>query len=349
MIRRAAAALVAAFVVGFPALVSASPLRSGDHVAVTIFNHPDLTVPAGTIDADGKIAVPLAGNVRVGGLEPAAAAARIADALKVYLREPSVTVAVLQQNATVAVVGGPVSSVAFVPGMTLAGVVMTEATAPGLDLHHVRIDRDGSTLGTYDAQALVHAGQTGPSLEPGDTVSFALKPIGVTVVGDVKTPGIEYVDRDQTIADAVDEATLGDNAAVGAIDVLRGGTHTRIALSSAAALQTAHDGDVVTVPQAILVSVGGTVAKPGLTPLTNGTTLVAAIYQAGGPLKYGDVSHTHVLHDGSEHVYDVARAFQGDTTQNPHLDEGDIVNVPESRHVNLGDIFGGIGVLHLLW
>jgi protein involved in polysaccharide export with SLBB domain len=349
MIRRAAAVLAALLIGAIPVLVAAAPLRSGDRVGVTIFNHPDLTIPQGTIDADGKIALPLVGNVSIAGLEPDAAADRISGALKPYLRRPSVTVSVLQQNATIAIVGGPVSSVAYVPGMTLAGVALSESTAPGLDMHHVRIDRDGTTMGTYDAQSLAHGGQGGPALEPGDTVVFALKPIAVNVSGDVKSPGIQYVDRNQTIADAVNEAGLGDNAAVGALDLVRDGVHTRVALSSTAALQQAQDGDAVSVPQAVLVAVGGTVVKPGLTALTNGTTLVAAIYQAGGPMKYGDISHTHVLHDGTEHVYDVARAFQGDASQNPHLDEGDIVSVPESKHVNLGDIFGGIGVLHLFW
>jgi hypothetical protein len=56
-----------------------------------------------------------------------------------------------------------------------------------------------------------------------------------------------------------------------------------------------------------------------------------------------------VLHDGTEHVYDVARAFQGDASQNPHLSDGDVIEVPQSRHVNLGELFGGIGVVHLFW
>lgn len=350
MVRRIAAIVAAIVVSVVPVYGSASPLRSGDRIAITIFNHPDLTIPQGTIDADGKIALPLVGNVAIAGLEPDAAAARVSTALAAYLRAPSVTLSVLAQNTTISVVGGPASSLTYTPGQTLAGVVQTVATAPGLNLHRVRVDRDGSTLGTYDALALAHAGQTGPALQPGDTVIFAMKPIAVSVTGAVHTPGMQYLDNGETIADAVNAASVVDtNAAVGAIDLLRDGKHTRIALSSAAGLQAARDGDVVTVPQAVTVSVGGMVARPGVTALTSGTTLVAAIYQAGGPVRYGDISHTHVLHDGVARVYDVPAAFDGDTTQNPHLNEGDIVSVPESRHVNLGDIFGGIGVLNLLF
>jgi protein involved in polysaccharide export with SLBB domain len=350
--RRSVAAFVASAAVmsALPLSAFASPLRSGDHIEITIFNHPDMTVPQGTVDADGMVALPLVGNVHIAGLEPDAAAAQITTALKQYMRKPSVTVSVLSQNTTISIVGGPVSSLQYAPGQTLAGVVATEESSPGLDLHRVRLDRDGATLGIFDAQSLIHSGATGPALEPGDTIVFAMKPIGVSVVGAVKSPGVQYLDKGQTISDAVNAAGIGQlNAAVGAIDLLRDGQHTRLALSSTAAQQVAQDGDVISVPQAMLVSVGGMIAKPGPTPLTGGTTLVAAIYEAGGPLKYGDISHTQVLHDGTVQTFDVVRAFNGDASQNPHLNEGDVINVPESKHILLGDLFGSVGVIHLLW
>jgi polysaccharide export outer membrane protein len=348
--RRVIGFVAALVICGLPISALAAPLRDGDHIAVTIFNHPDMSVAAGTVDADGMLAMPLVGNVQIAGLDPDAAADRIAGALKSYLRAPSVTVSVLAQNATISIVGGPQSSVPYAPGQTLTGIVATQAATPGLDLHRVRIERDGGTLGTYDAQALFQAGATGPVLEPGDTIVFALKPVGVNVAGAVRNPGMEYLDRGQTIADAVNAAGLIEtNAAVGDIDLLRAGAHQHLALSTPAAQQLAQDGDIVTVPQALLVSVGGMVAKPGPTPLTGGTTLVAAIYEAGGPLKYGDISHTQVLHGGAVQTYDVVRAFNGDPSQNPHLNEGDVINVPESKHILLGDLFGGAGVLHLLW
>jgi protein involved in polysaccharide export with SLBB domain len=105
----------------------------------------------------------------------------------------------------------------------------------------------------------------------------------------------------------------------------------------------------VTVPEALHVSVTGKVARPGNTALIDGTTLYAALYEAGGPVEYGDVSHTEVMHEGVRHVYDVTKIAHGDGAQNPHLTEGDVVYVPAGRHVNLGDIFGAITATHLLF
>jgi protein involved in polysaccharide export with SLBB domain len=316
-------------------------------VAVTVFNHPELTFATVTIDGDGKLAMPLAGNVVVAGLEPDAAAAHIGDALKSYLRAPVVSIAVVQQNATISIVGGPTSSLPFVPGQTLSSIVATLAATPGLDLHHVVVQRDGAKLGSYDGLDLLRHAEAGPALAPGDQVIVAQKPVAVNVVGVVHTAGIVYLDRGASIADAVSAAggAMPDGA-TGAVDVLRGGVHQHVALSSEAGAQPVQDGDQITVPQAVHVAVGGQVGHPGETVLTNGTTLIAAIYEAGGPLRYSDLNHTEVLHDGVRHVYDVSKVPQGDSSQNPHLSEGDIVNVPTGGHLNLGDIFGGAGIIH---
>jgi polysaccharide export outer membrane protein len=326
-----------------PVAVAASPLRAGDRIAVNVFNHPELAVVAGTIDAEGDIAMPLVGNVPVAGMEPDAAADRIGSSMNKYLRKPVVQLNVLQQNATISIVGGPQSSMPYVPGQTLSSVASSLLTTPGLDFGHVTIQRDGKQLGMYDASDLLRRADPGPQLQPGDRIAIAQKPVGVNVIGVVKTPGMTYLNTGASIADAVYAAGgVGNDAAIGALDLLRNGEHQHLALSSDAAHETAQTGDVLTVPQALHVSVTGKVAKPGDTPLINGTTLYAALYQAGGPVQYGDVSHTEVVHDGTKHVYDVTKVPSGDATQNPHLVEGDVVYVPTGHHVNLGDIFGAI-------
>jgi protein involved in polysaccharide export with SLBB domain len=343
MVTRFVAMAAAVALAGLPIALTASPLRAGDKVAVSIFNHPELAVASGTIDAEGNLAMPLVGNVPVAGSEPDAAANRIGDAMNKYLRKPVVSLSVLAQNATIALVGGPNPSIPYVPGQTLSSVASSLLATPGLDFTHVTIDRDGKTLGTYDASALLKSADPGPQLEPGDRVAFAQKPVGVTVLGVVKTPGTTYLNNGASLADAVYAAGgVANDAAIGALDLLRNGQHTHLALSSDAARQVAQSGDVLTVPQALHVSVTGRVAKPGDTSLINGTTLYAALYQAGGPIQYGDVSHTEVTHDGVKHVYDVPKAANGDTSQNPHLSEGDVVFVPTGKHLNFSDIFGGI-------
>ena len=256
----------------------------------------------------------------------------------------------IQQNATISIVGGPASTLAYVPGQTLSSVVAPLTNDPALDLHRVSITRSGSQLGTYDGLALLRGAQTGPQLAPGDLIVFAQKALAVTVLGVVKTPGATYLDNGATINDAVNAAGGAlDGAATGAVDLLRDGKHQVVALSSPAALQPALDRDAITVPRAVHVSVGGQVAHPGDIALTGGSTLIAAVYQAGGPLRYGDVSHAVVEHDGVRTVYDITKVPKGDTSQNPHLSEGDIVDVPLGNHLDLGVVFGTLGVLHWFW
>jgi protein involved in polysaccharide export with SLBB domain len=350
MVSRVVAVCTAIVVAIIPAMAAASPLRSGDRVMVTVFNHPELAIASATIDGDGDLAMPVAGNVVVAGLEPTVAAAHITAALRPYLRFPTVSLAVLEQNTTISLVGGPNSSMPYVPGQTLSSVISSLALTPGLDFHHVTIARDGALLGSYDALNLLQTAQPGPLLQPGDRVSIAQKPVAVTVIGIVKTPGATYLDSGASIADAVYAAGgVGNDAAIGGLELLRDGHREHLALASTAAHELARSGDVITVPQALHVAVSGRVAHPGDTPLINGTTLFAAIYQAGGPIQYGDVSHTLVVHDGEKHVYDITKVPAGDTSQNPQLAEGDVIFVPTGNHIDFGDLFSGANLARLFF
>ncbi len=347
MVRRAAAIAAAFIAVSLPGMAFAAPLRAGDHIAVTVFNHPELTLGSATIDGDGKLAMPLVGNVAISGFEPDAAATRIGDSLKSYLRAPVVSLSVLQQNQTISITGGMTSTIAYAPGETLSSIVSPLTANTNIDLHRVTIQRDNALLGTFDALDLLRHAQAGPLMQPNDQVMVALKPVGVNVLGLVPKSGMTYLDNGSTIADSVNAAGgAGSDAATGAIDLLRDGTHQHLSLASDAATMAAHDGDVVTVPQAVHVAVAGMVGHPGETALTFGNTLIAAIYQAGGPERYSDLSHTQVMHDGVVHTYDITKVPSGDASQNPHLSQGDIVTVPQGAHLNIGDIFGAAGIVH---
>ena len=70
-------------------------LGSGDEVRVTVFNHTDLSGQF-TVSGDGKIALPLVGDINAAGLTPQAVEAAIKDALEPeYLKNASVNVDVL--------------------------------------------------------------------------------------------------------------------------------------------------------------------------------------------------------------------------------------------------------------
>lgn len=82
-------------------------LGPGDNIRVTVFENPDLTTET-RISAQGTITFPLLGEVKLAGLTPGAAVARIAAKLKdgKYVRDPQVSINVTQvRSRQVSVLG----------------------------------------------------------------------------------------------------------------------------------------------------------------------------------------------------------------------------------------------------
>ncbi len=72
----------------------------GDTVRITAYRYPDLTTEA-RVSEEGKLNVPLVGDMSVKGLTPGQAAQSIADRLKSgeYINDPQITVTVLQARS----------------------------------------------------------------------------------------------------------------------------------------------------------------------------------------------------------------------------------------------------------
>lgn len=114
----------------------------GDSLNVNVWRNEDLSV-AVPVRPDGKISVPLAGDVMVGGKTPEAVGAEIAERLRTYIRDPFVTVIVTDMGSdeyrSRVRVTGAVNSPASLPyrqGMTVLDVVLeaggiNEFAAPG--------------------------------------------------------------------------------------------------------------------------------------------------------------------------------------------------------------------------
>jgi protein involved in polysaccharide export with SLBB domain len=105
-----------------PPAVADATLGVGDMFEVRVFGEADLT---GTyrVGAEGTITFPLAGVIKVEGLEPQDAAKKIAERLADgILRNPQVTVLVKEQTSKKVVVMGQVpkpGTYAYTPSMTI--------------------------------------------------------------------------------------------------------------------------------------------------------------------------------------------------------------------------------------
>lgn len=339
--------ILVAFAVWSAATVPAiaAIVHPGDRVTVSIYNHPEMVTQT-TVDADGTLSVPLAGPVRVGGDDNKVAARRIADALRPYMRHPAVDLTVQQPAAAVYVSGGPGGSIPAGAGQPLASAVASLTIPASVDLRHVTLQRGGTIVGNYDVEALRRAGDGGPVLQAGDTIALRAKSVAVAVRGDVKTPGAVYVRPGETLGDALAQAGgPNQDAATGMIRLTRDGVPATIALANPLFAQPAQDGDVLELAPARHVAVTGVVAKPGSVALVDGTTLVAALYDAGGPLHDADLNHVAVMHGTTRTVYNVTAVEHGDASVNPVLQDGDLVFVPQGRRINPSSLFSGLGAL----
>lgn len=102
----------------------------GDNLHVNVWRHDDLSIGA-PVRPDGKITVPIAGDIMVGGKTPEEVSEVISKALTDFIRDPLVTVSVtgmgsaeyLSRIRVTGAVGSP-SSVPYRPGMTVLDVVL---------------------------------------------------------------------------------------------------------------------------------------------------------------------------------------------------------------------------------
>lgn len=352
---------------GVPAGVSAA-VHAGDQLQVTVYDHSDLSGLL-TVDAAGSVSMPIAGAVHVRGLQPRQIARRIEIALKPYVIEPAVDVHLKDQFSAIYVSGGPGGVLKLQPGETLDAAVTEIAVHSGqasgpsasgstgdessgdtgpvaatstsaIDTNRVGLRRDGRVIGIFDLTALSDKGESGPTLQPGDTLVLVNKPLAVRVEGDVRTPGGAHLRNDEPLSDAIAQrGGLLPSAAISHIVLARRGVAKLLALGDPAFSQPAVNGDTLTVPYAPHVVLAGRVQKPGAVALKTNFTLLNALYEAGGPADFADLKNVEVMDNSAKETYDVSRLVHGDTSQNPELKDGEMVFVPEGHKIDAKGIF----------
>jgi protein involved in polysaccharide export with SLBB domain len=308
--------------------------------------------------------------VTIGGLDESAAAKKVADALRTYVRYPAVSIEDTVQGTSIFVAGGPLGVLKYQPGETLdtaiadefepiaalttslndAGQSTSKANDTNaqlharIDLHMVKIVRDGNDVGVYDVAALNAEGDPGPPLEPGDHIVFRFKPIHVQVMGDVTQPGPAYLSPDESMTDAISEVGgILPTASSNHITLVRAGQTYSLALGDPLFSAPAQTGDEITVPAAPRVTVVGMVVTPGVVSLKTDPTLLSAVYTAGGPARFANLKDVEVMRNGAKTSYDIVAMTHGDESQNPILHDGDTVLVPRSHGIDFEPFFGILG------
>lgn len=159
-------------------------LGATDVVSVSVWRNNDLSISV-PIRPDGKISVPLIGDVQAAGRTPEALAASIEKSLSGYIREPQVSVVVTSMTSheftdRVRVTGAVVqpTSIPQRDGMTVLDLVLTAGGAsPFADLNSAMLYRPMSGevvaipvhLGDILNKGII---KTNYSLMPGDILSI---------------------------------------------------------------------------------------------------------------------------------------------------------------------------------
>jgi protein involved in polysaccharide export with SLBB domain len=353
--------LLAIICTASPAIAAVHP---GDELFVTVYYHPELTGPI-SVDSTNHISMPLVGAVDVRGLETKQIAAKLQESLRAYVVKPAVAVQLKTQLPVVFISGGPGGTLKYEPGETLAAALgtlaprlldVTKDAALGaggaqavsfidlqrarVDLRHVGLVRDEKILGTFDVVELFARGTGGPELQAGDTLTMSNKPHVVRVSGDVARPGVAFLSEDEPLTDALSQVGgLSPTASTGLIQLKAGGSVQTISQGDPRWNSPANTIDSIVVPVAARVNIVGLVEKPGPIALKTDTTLLSAMYEAGGPTNWADLRNVQVIQNGARSSYDVTRLVHGDMTQNPQLHDGDLVFVPEGHKVSAVSVF----------
>lgn len=182
-------------------------LRPLDRVKIQVFGVEDMEREL-RIDTDGTLDYPLIGTIQANGLTANELARQIEDGLRgPYLKNPDVTVAVLESPAQLVTVGGEVEKPGQYPvigPMTLLQAVAvgggTSNTARLKEVAVFRTVNGQRYIGLYDLKAIARGNYADPAIYPNDVIMVGqsqTREVLATIAGaaPLLTTGVILVDR----------------------------------------------------------------------------------------------------------------------------------------------------------
>jgi polysaccharide export outer membrane protein len=186
---------------------SDAPIGPRDFIEVKVFQDPSLYTKM-TVTDDGRISMPLIGKVDVSGLTPTEVETRIKGLLEKYIKNPDVTVTVLEAGSKpISVIGavsrpgriGITGNINLIQAITQAGGL---ANGYGRALYILRTAANGLTEQiSIDIDDLMVNGNPDLNLplRPNDVINVPVDgSINIYVLGEVMRPGSVQFRRSQT-------------------------------------------------------------------------------------------------------------------------------------------------------
>jgi polysaccharide export outer membrane protein len=332
----------------------------GDVIDVTVSSHQgyDRTI---TIQPDGRVYLPVAGEIVAAGLTAPQLAARIQKGLTVELVDPEVAVSLKELNhglmRRVSVLGAVKSPGVFELKQRSSLAEMLAAAGgptPVADLRHVTITHgSGGNKAVADLSRTPGAGDAGSEqvLEPGDVVFVpeGVPPV-VMVLGEVAKPGSYTLQGVMRLMDALSLAGGPTTKAdLRRVAVTHAGKTQEELLDVQEFLTTGQPGnsdsniliqpgDTIILPESQhKFYVIGEVNKAEAYPLKPKERLLDAVTAAGGSTHEADLSRVMLVRKDAKgqavaRRVDIKRMMNhGDMAGNELLQEGDVVFVPNRK------------------
>lgn len=196
----------------------------GDVLNVTVWDHPELTIPAGSlrsateagnwVHADGSIFYPYVGRIEVEGLDVTAIRDLITQRISKYIESPQVDVTVAAFRSQRVYVTGEVmqpgaAPITNIPMRLIDAVNVAGGLSKFADWRKVTLTRDGNET-NYSLQALYQKGDATQNilLQKGDVVNVGSNQDNkVFVLGEVKETRTVFMDRNGlSLAGALSES-----------------------------------------------------------------------------------------------------------------------------------------------
>ncbi|NBB79859.1 MAG: sugar ABC transporter substrate-binding protein [Verrucomicrobia bacterium] len=193
----------------------------GDILSILVFNHPELTMPAGPersaaetgfrVQSDGTFFYPFVGQVKAEGRAPEEIRAELMEDLAEYITDPQIEVRIAAFNSKAASVTGAVATpqrqpLTTIPLRLVDAVNAAGGLTPEADAGRVRVQRNGRTYMVNLESFLEHGARAGnPILRPDDVVFVPKRlPEEVFLFGEVSKPAsIDLAGDDLTLTQAL--------------------------------------------------------------------------------------------------------------------------------------------------
>ena len=326
-----------------------------DELNVIVWQNPDLCGSV-IVRNDGKISLPLVGELQVAGLQVSELERLLKREYRKYLENPQVTVSIKAVNSLRVFITGAirVSTVTTGPltsGFPLRGDnrILTALSQveilPDADLSETYIVR-GDVIIPVDLNRLLKDGDMTQNvlLKPGDTIVIPRPSKEITILGEVNQPGRYKVKQRTTLLDALAVAG-GLKREVAALDIAYVARHNSILpvnfkrlidMGDMGQNILLNDKDIINIPsnRENKIFIMGEVRNPGVLRFLDPMDVIEAISEAGGFLTTANRKQVVVVRGGLQepkvYAVDALQMMKGMAREKFTLRRYDIVYVPRT-------------------